>query len=397
MNDTTPLAPTTSTLSRRHRWQNLIAATACVTVFGFALGEMFPLLSLIMEREGVSPEVIGINSAMQPIGILFAGFVIPPAVRAFGARPVVLAAAVLAALIVLTYPFAPIFWGWFGLRVLHGLAVATLFSISEAWVVQYADGAYRGRIVAIYGSVLAVSFGLGPTVIYLAGTEGILAFVIGSCVLLAATVPIFFVRIERPSEEEDHAASFFTFAPKAPVLLAAVGVFAVFDAACLGFLPVYGVKKGLGEETAAILISALAFGNVLLQPPIGWLADLYPKRTIMAICAVLTAVFSMILPETVGTVWMWVVLVIIGATSVGIYTVALAELGERFQGADLVAGTAAMSTMWGGGALVGALLTGWVFEAFGPDAFPRALSIVLASFLVVMALRARAKRRRAMA
>ncbi len=89
---------------------------------------------------------------------------------------------------------------------------------------------------------------------------------------------------------------------------------------------------------------------------------------------------------------MWVVLVIIGASSGGIYSVVLAELGERFSGADLVAGTAAMSTMWGLGALVGALLIGYVFGAFGPDSMPYTLGIVLALLLLAIIIRERWKR-----
>ncbi len=233
----------------RQRWQSLVAAIACVTVFGFALGQMFPLLSLIMEGEGVAPDVIGYNTSMQPVGILLSGFVVPPLVHRFGAKPVVIVAALAASGIVLCYPFTPIFWAWFGLRFLQGLAVSTLFSISEAWVVRFAEGPYRARIVGIYASVLALSFGLGSYTVAVLGTDGLLPFAVGASVILLATLPVLFVREDAmPDEEGDGAASFLTFVPKAPVLLLGVGVFAIFDAACLGFLPVYGVKVGMGQS-----------------------------------------------------------------------------------------------------------------------------------------------------
>ena len=54
-------------------WRNLIAACAAVCVFAFSLGEIFPLLSLSMEADGVSPRTIGFNTAMAPVGILVAG------------------------------------------------------------------------------------------------------------------------------------------------------------------------------------------------------------------------------------------------------------------------------------------------------------------------------------
>jgi MFS family permease len=390
------MSDTTASILPRQRWQNLIAAIACVTVFGFALGQMFPLLSLIMEAEGLAPDTIGYNTSMQPVGILLAGFVVPPLVHRFGAKPVVIAAALSAAAIVLCYPFLPIFWAWFVLRLLQGTAVSTLFSVSEAWVVHFARGPYRARIVGIYASVLALSFGLGSYTVALLGTRGLLPFAVGAVVLVLATLPVLLVRDEAmPDEGGDGAASFFTFAPKAPVLLLAVGVFAIFDAACLGFLPVYGVKMGMTEATAATTLVVLSFGNVGLQIAIGWLADKLPKRPLMAALALVTGTLVVLIPSIVASPWLWVLLLVIGATSVGIYTVALAELGERFAGRELVAGTAAMSTTWGTGALLGAVIAGQAMDRFGPDGFPYAMGLVFAVFLAAIVVRERSKPRAA--
>ena len=69
-------------------WRNLIAACAAVCVFAFSLGEIFPLLSLNMEADGVSARMIGFNTAMAPVGILLAGLFIPKLSHAFGAKRV---------------------------------------------------------------------------------------------------------------------------------------------------------------------------------------------------------------------------------------------------------------------------------------------------------------------
>ena len=381
--------------AERRRWHTLLAAVASVTVFGFALGEMFPLLALIMEKAGISSAVIGINTAMQPVGILLSGFIVPALTRRFGAKHVLLAAAGVAAVIVLLYPVTPIFWGWFVLRVVQGIAVSTLFSISEAWIVQSADGEYRTRVIAIYSSILAGSFGLGPALIAATGIEGFLPFGIGAVVLLAATLPVFSVKPPAVAHDEGGAAamSFLTFFGRAPVLLLSVLVFALFDAACLGFLPLYALRRGLDQETAALTLTILVLGNVALQFPIGWLGDLLPKRLVMIGCVALTALFSAVLPITMGTPAQWVVLIIVGSTSAGIYTMALAEVGERFSGPDLVTGTSAIASMWGGGALIGALLTGWTMQTFGPDGFPYSIGLLMAVFVAVMLWRERWKRR----
>jgi MFS family permease len=373
----------------RQRWVNLFAAIAAITVFGFALGLMFPLLSLVMEMNGISPKVIGYNTAMQPLGILIAGFVVPHMTRRFGTKPVAIAAALLTATLIVTYPFIPIFWGWFAMRLIQGFAIAVLFSVSEAWVVEAAAGPARSRIMALYTGVLSLSFGLGPALISVTGIDSFLPFAIGALFLLAGTVPMFFYRPTAAfaPDAESSGLTILGFARAAPILIAAVGMFAIIDAANLGLLPVYGVKKGLSQETAALMLTAFIVGNVVLQFPIGWIADHWSKRGMMSVCAVATALGSALVPWAFGSWLIWPVLVATGAASAGIYTLALAELGERFSGHELVAGTAAFSTMWGGAALIGALLGGWAIERFGPDGLPYAIAAVFAGFIVMIAAR----------
>ena len=205
---------------------------------------------------------------------------------------------------------------------------------------------------------------------------------VGAAILLLATVPIFFVKDDSVDSEDETPLSVLAFARKAPILLLAVGMFAIIDAANLSFLPVYAVKKGFDRETAAMALTAFIVGNTVLQFPIGWCADHFSKRLVMAGCAVVTALASLMIPFVFGSWALWPVLTVTGAASVGIYTVALGELGERFSGHELVTGTASFSTMWGLGALAGSLIAGWSIAAFGPDGLPFTMSGIFLVFIL---------------
>jgi MFS family permease len=374
-------------------WRNLIAAIAAITVFGFALGQMFPLLSLILEARGYSDDVIGLNAAMSPAGILLSSFIIAPVARRFGARNLALGAAFASALIILGYKVFPSLAAWFVLRLLHGIMISTLFVLSEVWIVRYASGRHRGKIVAGYASVLSASFAAGPALIAWIGIEGWLPFLIGAAVLVAAMVPLSLVREDRREIHGSEKQSLLKFAPKAPFLLLAVVVFATFDVATLSLLPVYGIRIGLDVAVAASILTVLIAGNVFLQFPIGWLADVLPKWLVMAGCAMVTALLCFAMPASMGTAWMWPLLLVVGAAGYGIYTVALADLGDRFSGDELIQGSAAFATMWGAGALIGALAGGWAMAAFGPHGLPVLLGLtylaMLAAITASRALRGR--------
>jgi MFS family permease len=364
-------------------WRNLIAACAAVCVFAFSLGEIFPLLSLSMESRGATPRMIGFNTAMAPVGILLAGLVIPRLSHRFGAKRVALFMAFATGGIFLLYPTFTWLPAWFVLRLVQGMTVATLFALSEAWVLSSATGKRRGLIVGAYATCISATFGIGAGVVAWVGIEGYMPFVIGAVVLCLTALPISMLTAQASEADYDHVPMLH-FLAKAPLLLGAIYVHAIFDGGMLGFLSVYGVRKGFSVETAAILLTALSFGNVFFQIPIGWIADKVGKTATMLACFVACILGLAVLPFTINSPWIWPLMLCLGASGFGIYTVGLVELGDRFKGADLIAGTSAFSTAWGLGALTGSVVCGLAMNRFGPNGFPM---VLLAIFLAYLAVR----------
>ena len=357
--------------------RTLIAACAAITVFGFAFGMSYPLLSLILESRGVASDMIGINSAMMPIGILLFSSVIPVVAKRFGARKVAITAALVTAMVILSYKVFDTLAAWFVIRLVQGMAISTLFVLSESWIVGSAGDQNRGKIVAIYASVLSGSFGAGPLLISFIGIDGWTPFVIGAAVVALGAIPFIFIRENTHDDpEETPPSGIFGFVPKAPILLAAVGTFAVFDAATLSLFPIYGIQNGLDLATSANILTALILGNVLLQFPIGWLSDKFPHRFVLAGCALTTAITLMLLPVLVDSVFKWPLLVLMGTTGYGVYTVSLVSLGNRFSGIELVNGSASFAIVWGFGALIGSVTGGWAMLGFGVHGLPVSLAIV---------------------
>ena len=121
---------------------------------------------------------------------------------------------------------------------------------------------------------------------------------------------------------------------------------------------------------AALALTALIVGNVLRQFPIGWRAEHYPRRRVMLGCALVTVISALLMPLLGRGAWLWPLLVILGAGGYGIYTVSLAELGDRFKGSELVTGTSAFAVVWGLGALLGSVTGGWSMSLLGANGLP---------------------------
>ena len=356
--------------------RTLIAACAAITVFGFAFGMTYPLLSLILESRGVSSDMIGINSAMMRLGILLISPAIPVAAKRYGARNVAITAAVVTALAILAYKAFDTLAAWFLIRLVQGMTISVLFVLSESWIVESAGDKNRGKVVAIYASVLSGSFGAGPLLISFIGIEGWTPFALGAVVIAIGILPFMLIRETSDADPEESSPSgIFDFAPKAPMLLVAVGVFSIFDAAALSLFPVYGMQNGLDIATSANLLTALILGNMLLQLPVGWLADRFAHRQVLAACALTTTICLLLLPLVILSPLKWPLLVIAGTAGYGVYTVSLASLGNRFSGNELVNGASAFALVWGFGALFGSVSGGWVMLGFGPHGLPASLAL----------------------
>jgi MFS family permease len=174
----------------------------------------------------------------------------------------------------------------------------------------------------------------------------------------------------------------------APTLMIAALMFGLIDSTVLALLPVYGVQKGLDAEAAALLLTMFVLGGVIGQIPIGWLADHMNRRALLALCTFIAMLSIGALPLAMGdTTLTWVVMLLLGITAGSLYVIAMAMIGGRFKGADLISVNASFVFLWGLGDVMGPFISGAAIDAFGPDGMPGVGVVVCALFLGLVLLR----------
>jgi MFS family permease len=350
-------------------WSKVAIVAVTVGVFAIAVGLSSPLLALVLKSRDSGSFLIGANAAMMPVGILSSAICVPRLAQRFGAYRVAIAFALLAAAAFAAMGLFRVLWVWFPARFGLGLAIGGFYIVNKAWLNEIAVPRYRGRIMGIYTAILAAGFSLGPFALALTGSSGWPPFVVGISALLASTLPIVFFAHRFPSFSVKERASVIRFIPLAPVLLVSVGMFGFFDHATLAFLPAYGMSRGLSEQTMALGLALLNLGNVFLQVPIGWLADRLSRKLVLIGCSVATIGGACVLPFVAqhGVLPLFALLFFWGACAYGVTTVSLAELGDRFTGSTLLAGSAAFTFGSGFGGMLGGPLTGAAIDIVGDD------------------------------
>ena len=347
-------------------------------------------MSFILERQGHSASTIGLSAAMTPLGLIACSPFIPRLARRFGAGPLAVTCAALAALAFALIGVTQDIVSWFPLRFIVGLSIGPLFVLSETWIIGLAPPERRGRILGIYTAVISAGFALGPLSLMVVGTQGMAPFTVGITAFLACAIWLALIAPRLPdigrSGEKASLGSFFSLAP---ALLIAVLSTAAFEQAVLSLLPVYGLSYGIHDAGLSALLTALIAGNILLQLPLGLAADRFSPRTVSIACALLTVVGCLLLPVLIETPLVWPLFVLWGACSFGIYTLALIELGARFSGAMLMAGNAAFALMWGIGGIAGPPATGAAMDLLGIQGLPIALGVLYLGLAAARLIRGR--------
>jgi len=365
-------------------WLPLTAVLASVSIYAVMAGISYPLLTLILEAQGVDKLLIGLNAAMMPLGFIISSPLAPKLAAVVGARRLVVCAFLLDGALLLAIGATQSLIAWFPLRLLLGMSANCLFIVSEAWINELVDQRFRGRILGVYATSLSIGFSGGAFIVALTGSTSWAPFVIGAITAWIGLLIMLTAWRSLPPFPAEAGASLRAFLPLAPMLLACIGVLAFFDQSALSLFPTYALSHGVTEAAAAAGVATLVLGNTALQIPIGWLADHLPRRRMILICAVIAAVGSFVLPAVIASpVLLWPLLFVTGAFSYGVFTLALAELGDRYSGSLLLAGNAAFALMWGVGGLIGPPTVGAAMNFIDPEGFPITLGL---SYAILTAL-----------
>ncbi len=381
---TQPQSGTSGPVEHIH-WRSLIAAVAAISAVGIAIGLGLPLLSIIMEKRGISPTMIGINSAMAGVAAMAAAPFTTRLAHALGTSTTMLLAILLSAISGLGFYYIENFWLWFPLRIVFHGAITTLFILSEFWINAAAPPRRRGLVLGIYATVLSLGFATGPLLFSILGSDGVRPFAVGALIILVAAIPIFIARSESPVIDEKPELHFMRYILLVPTATAAVFIFGAVEVGGLSLFPIYATRAGFSEPQAALLLTVMGIGNMAFQIPLGMISDrMKDRRRLLTIMAVIGLVGALSLPW-VSQNWllMAVVLLLWGGCVAGLYTVGLSHLGSRLVGADLAAANAAFIFCYAVGTVVGPQAIGAAMDVSGNDGFAWAIVAFFGFYLVL--------------
>jgi MFS family permease len=299
---------------------------------GLIFGFQPPLIALTLSRLGYSSSVIGAVTAASLIAVILCGPWYPRVIVRLGLKRCIVAGIVFAAAILLLMPLWPGAAPWLVLRFVAGCALGLVWIASEIWMNNVSSIKSRGTVMGIYGTVFSIGIVAGPVLLEFTGTQGAKPFAVGAACLILTLLPLAVLpQVTSAAQEFTPLRGLSGALKTAPIVMLAALVAGLVESADLTLLPLFGLHSGLDEGAALLLVAVFMVGNVVLQVPIGLLADRYGRKTLLGICAATSCIGPLLLQASLATpLLLWPLLFLWGGTLYAFYSQGVALLGEEF-------------------------------------------------------------------
>lgn len=363
----------------------LVLSTAlCI---GVTIGLFPALLAINLEARGFDTSLNGLLAAMHGLSGLIVGLFAPALAARLGALKLYVVSVVLAAVMACLFAATDNLPLWFLIRFLMGAGLGMQWIVSETLMNQVAQGPRRGTIISLYVVVLGIGLSLGPLLLTLVGTGGLLPFACVAALLLLSCLPLAFLRKLRPDEQGSGKTlglvTSFLRCPSAMLAGAADGfVFQAF----MALLPIYFLRSGIEQNAALGMLNAFAIGTVIVQLAVGFLLDRFSPNKVVIIASLLFC-FGLLLisVEAMGPVARWLIVALMGGPAAVLYTAGLAGVNDAFTAEEMASGTAAFTVIWHVGGLSGPALVGLAMQLWNPHGFLVAIAAALLGLVIATA------------
>jgi len=357
-----------------------------VLIAGVSQGLTIPLLAVLLEEQGVSTVVNGLNAAALYVGVVLASPFLEIPLRRIGYRSTILYGLGLVTLATVLLPVFSNLTIWFVLRLLMGIGDSSLHYASQMWVTKIAAPERRGRDLSLYGLAYGIGFSIGPLGMYL------LPF--GMWVPFAAVCAIYLVAFGLLSRIRNAYPDPVPMTERKENRYAAVirlGWLALIPSFLYGFMetslngsfPVYALRVGVSVEWVAILLPSFVVGSILLQMPLGSLSDRLGRKPVMVACALVGAAAFCLFPLAGSHVWLMMALLAVAGAAVGsFYSLGLAYATDILPGSMVPTAGIIAGMNFGVASILAPNVNGFLMEYVAPSMMFTVMAMMLTGFAV---------------
>ena len=355
---------------------------------------LFTGMGFLMMAYGFQGSLLGVRAVAEEFSLMATGFmmsgyfvgyfigakIIPNIVASVGHIRVFAAFASIASLIVLMHSIFVNPYIWFILRVLTGISMVSIYTVTESWLNDRATNKNRGSILSIYMVILYGAMGIGMFLLNFSDPIKFEPFILISVLTSAALVPILLTKKKPPTFKKVKGMSLKDVYAASPFGMVSSFFYGTIQSALFTLLAVYAASMNFTIFQISVVTFLLAISGAVSQWPIGKISDMFDRRkgiiystfgaAFFALCAILAS-RQMYLPGELATnkTWFYLSLILFSFCSLPMFSLILAHTNDFIPKEQFVAAGASLQFTFGMGAMSGPFLCSIFMNIVGLNGF----------------------------
>ena len=355
---------------------------------------LFLGMGFLMMAYGFQGSLLGVRAVAEEFSLMATGFmmsgyfvgyfigakIIPNIVASVGHIRVFAAFASIASLIVLMHSIFVNPYIWFILRVLTGISMVSIYTVTESWLNDRATNKNRGSILSIYMVILYGAMGIGMFLLNFSDPIKFEPFILISVLTSAALVPILLTKKKPPTFKKVKGMSLKDVYAASPFGMVSSFFYGTIQSALFTLLAVYAASMNFTIFQISVVTFLLAISGAVSQWPIGKISDMFDRRKVIiystfgaaffALCAILAS-RQMYLPGELATnkTWFYLSLILFSFCSLPMFSLILAHTNDFIPKEQFVAAGASLQFTFGMGAMSGPFLCSIFMNIVGLNGF----------------------------
>ena len=371
-------------MSNQNRLKNLAKVMLAITLVGVIIGINLPLSSLTLQTWGTSTSVIGFAASMTGLATVVITPFFSKLINRFGQMGIMRFCLVVLPIAIAFLPVFQNIYIWFLLRFIIGVVATGVWLLSEVWINALAEDQHRGKIIALYSSLISLGLIVGVLISSLIPIETGGGFYVSAGIAVISAIPLWKMD-DLPDFDAVEDISFYRYLVTAPGLMGSSWMMGFLYAATAALLPIFALPFVEGDYAqSSRTVAWLASGELTLPLFVGWLADRYDKTRLMIYISCVSVIALAILPVIFDIpVMRFLFLFIIGGSIMSFYSLGLTLLGQEFKGKVLASANASFIFFLSLGEILGPPVVGAAMDVFGNNAFGWFMALIGLIYLII--------------
>lgn len=338
------------------------------------------LLGVRASLEGFGTSITGLMMSGYFLGLIVGCNCVPLLVgrvghiRTFGALASLASISILVQAIIVD----PLIWML--MRLVTGFSYAGLYIVVESWLNEASEKGTRGKLLSIYMLISLGGMAGGQVALNFSPPSGFGLFVLVSILVSLAVIPILLSASRAPQYDVVESVGVLQLYRVSPLGVIGMLITGMLMGATLGMGAVYCTDVGMQVKDVSYFMGALILGGFVFQYPLGWLSDTFGRRKIIFISCLGGTLISLYAMGFSGDRMLFFAIVAtVGGLTMPLYALCGVHTNDYLTPTQMVAASGTLVLLSAVGATLGAPVTAFAMDSYGPQAFYGCIAAMTAS------------------